>query len=273
MNTDAASDHELVAIWLATKAGTRTRTAYEHDASLLLAWLAARGAGLRTMYVSDLVEWLSQLNGAKATIARRVASVRSLLAFGHSLGYLVANVGTVLKVRAPAADLSARILTEEEVRRLAAAAADSTTRALVVFLYATGCRISEALGIRWHDVHLTPDGGAVVSLLGKRDKRRHVRIDSNVLVAIGPVKDRDAPVFCVRYPQQAWGRIARLSKRELGRRIGPHHLRHSHVSHALDRGAPVHLVQATVGHASLATTGRYAHARPGQSSGAYLGTI
>jgi integrase/recombinase XerD len=52
--------------------------------------------------------------------------------------------------------------------------------------------------------------------------------------------------------------------------VTPHWLRHSHVSHALDRGAPVHLVQQTVGHASLTTTTRYSHARPSESSGLYL---
>ena len=53
--------------------------------------------------------------------------------------------------------------------------------------------------------------------------------------------------------------------------VSAHWLRHAHVSHALDRGAPAHLLQATVGHSSLATTSRYAHARPGDSSARYLG--
>jgi integrase/recombinase XerD len=48
-------------------------------------------------------------------------------------------------------------------------------------------------------------------------------------------------------------------------------LRHAHVSHSLDRGAPIHLVQQTLGHASIATTGRYPHARPTDSSVRYLG--
>jgi integrase/recombinase XerD len=52
--------------------------------------------------------------------------------------------------------------------------------------------------------------------------------------------------------------------------VSMHWLRHAHVSHALDRGAPAHLVQATVGHASLTTTSRYAHARPNDSSARYL---
>lgn len=52
--------------------------------------------------------------------------------------------------------------------------------------------------------------------------------------------------------------------------VSPHWLRHAHATHALDRGAPIHLVQATLGHVSVATTGRYLHARPSESSGKYL---
>ncbi len=52
--------------------------------------------------------------------------------------------------------------------------------------------------------------------------------------------------------------------------VSPHWLRHAHASHALDRGAAIHLVQATLGHSSVATTGRYLHARPTESSSKYL---
>lgn len=38
--------------------------------------------------------------------------------------------------------------------------------------------------------------------------------------------------------------------------VSPHWLRHAHATHALERGAPIHLVQATLGHSSVATTGR-----------------
>ena len=47
-------------------------------------------------------------------------------------------------------------------------------------------------------------------------------------------------------------------------------LRHAHASQSLDRGAPIHLVQQTLGHASVVTTGRYLHARPTDSSARYL---
>ena len=54
--------------------------------------------------------------------------------------------------------------------------------------------------------------------------------------------------------------------------VTPHWLRHAHATHALEHGhAPIHLVQATLGHASVATTSTYLHARPTDSSACSLG--
>lgn len=55
-------------------------------------------------------------------------------------------------------------------------------------------------------------------------------------------------------------------------KISPHSLRHAHASHALEQGAKIHLVQATLGHSSVAVTSKYLHARPDESSGLYLPT-
>ena len=77
--------------------------------------------------------------------------------------------------------------------------------------------------------------------------------------------DPDAPVFRSREgsafdPSQVHHIVKIAVKRAgLPPAVSAHWLRHAHV---LDRGAPAHLVQATVGHASLATTSRYAHAQP-----------
>jgi integrase/recombinase XerD len=134
--------------------------------------------------------------------------------------------------------------------------------------------------LTWRDAQPTPDGATgVVTVRGKGDAYRAVRLPPAVwraLVALGRGAP-DAPVFASRAGgghltrQQVWRLIHRAGERAgLATRAMPHGLRHSHVSHALSRGAPAHLVQATAGHASLATTGRYAHALPADSSGRYL---
>lgn len=86
----------------------------------------------------------------------------------------------------------------------------------------------------------------------------------------------DQPVFRSRrrghlHPTQVWRIVGRPAWRAgIGKAVSTHWLRHAHASHALDRGAPIHLVQSTLGHASVATTGRYLHARPADSSANYL---
>ena len=52
--------------------------------------------------------------------------------------------------------------------------------------------------------------------------------------------------------------------------VSPHWLRHCCASHSLDRGAPIHIVQASLGHATVTTTGRYLHARPGDGAAKFL---
>ena len=53
-------------------------------------------------------------------------------------------------------------------------------------------------------------------------------------------------------------------------RVTPHWLRYAHASHALERGASIALVQATLGHDSITTTSGHTLARPGESSSKYL---
>ncbi|WP_430734229.1 tyrosine-type recombinase/integrase [Fodinisporobacter ferrooxydans] len=88
----------------------------------------------------------------------------------------------------------------------------------------------------------------------------------------------DDPIFVSRKkegqlsPSQVHRIVKAAAKRAgLGDNVSAHWLRHAHASHSLDRGAPIHLVQSTLGHASVATTGRYLHARPTDSSARYLG--
>ena len=145
---------------------------------------------------------------------------------------------------------------------------------------ATGPRwaSAELCTLTWRDAQERGDAGQV-AVSGKGKKTRVVLLSPATWQELTGLRDdagADAPIFRSRKggnldPSQVL-RIVRAAARRVGIRaqVSPHWLRHAHASHALDRGCPIHLVQATLGHASVATTGRYLHARPTDSSARYL---
>jgi len=120
-----------------------------------------------------------------------------------------------------------------------------------------------------------------VTVWGKGGKTRTVLLSQETWAELRALKGEaalDAPVFPSRkgkghLDQSQVHRIVQAAAVRAGIEapVSPHWLRHAHASHALDRGAPIHLVQATLGHASVATTAKYLHARPEDSSARYLG--
>ena len=116
-------------------------------------------------------------------------------------------------------------------------------------------------------------------MYGKGEKTRHVLLSAETwreLVQLRGSAGEDDAVFesqkggCLSRVQ-VWNIVSQAADRAgIEKNVSPHWMRHAHASHALDRGAPVHLVKDTLGHASLATTSQYAHARPGDSSARYL---
>lgn len=118
-----------------------------------------------------------------------------------------------------------------------------------------------------------------MTVFGKGGKTRVVLLKASIWPDLARLcgADPDGEVFRSREgdgtldPGQVYRIVERAAQQaDLSDRMSAHWLHHAHLSHVLDRGAPVHLVQAMVGHASLATTSRYAHARPTDSSSRYL---
>lgn len=179
-----------------------------------------------------------------------------------------------LRRRNPPQQIPQRVLTREEVAWLIHACDPGLPETLARFLYATGARISEATRLTWADVHRGPDGIMVATLYGKGGKTRYVRIRPKVWAAMqalpGPHRPTDR-IFPVSRTN-AWNWLHRAAQRAgLGDRIvSPHVLRHSHATHAIEAGANVFEVQATLGHARLDTTQIYVNLQPGPRSEAYL---
>jgi integrase/recombinase XerD len=272
----AVSDEQLIELWLHGRS-RHTQRAYRADANRFLAFC---GKPLHRVVLADLQAFSDSL-AATLTLSsanRTLAGVKSLFSFAHRIGYLPFDVARPLRL-APARDgLSERILSEGDVQRMIALDPQPRNRTLLMVLYASGCRVSEISGLRWRDVQPRGEQGQIV-VMGKRGKTRSILLPPSVyglLVGLRGEWGPDAPVFRSRKKKPlSPSQILRIVK-SAGRRAGiaanavVHSFRHSHASHSLERGAPIHLVQATLGHSSVATTGRYLHARPSDSSSTYL---
>jgi site-specific recombinase XerD len=218
------------------------------------------------------------LAGADSSRGRVLASIKSLLSFAAKLGVIPFNVGAALQKVKSRDTLADRILSEAEIARILALT-DGRDHALLRLAYAGGFRVSELVGLRWSDLADANDGTMYATVYGKGGKTRTVRISAataKVLRGLRGAAPSTGPVFVGRRgdhldPSQAW-RIVRAAadRASLGKAVSPHWMRHAHASHALDRGAKVTVVRDTLGHSSIAVTDRYAHARPGESSGLSL---
>ncbi|MEN8115181.1 MAG: site-specific integrase, partial [Actinomycetota bacterium] len=190
---------------------------------------------------------------------------------GTNKGRTPANKG----VRYPA-----EVLTPDEVRRLIAACSQTSSlglrnRALIAVMYRAGLRCSEALALRTKDLDL--QAGSLAVLHGKGDRRRTVGIDRGAISVVEAwVKRRaelglpsDAPLFCTLRGTPVGSsqvrtflpRLARMAG--IGKRVHPHGLRHTHAYELMMEGVEMPIIQAQLGHLSLATTNTYlAHIAP-----------
>ncbi len=275
--THADSDDLLIERWLFGR-GRHTQRAYRSDIARFDAFVARP---FREVTLDDLQAFAEALEAqslSPASRCRTLAAVKGLLGFGHRLGYLPFDVSRALRVPRQTARLSERILTEAQTQRLLALAESERDRVLLRLLYAAGLRVSEAAALRWRDVQPRAEAGQV-TVLGKGDKIRAVLLPRTVWDDLDRLRDgagTDEPIFRSRQGAALSATqirrvvLAAAKRAGITGRVSPHWLRHAHPTHALERGAPIHLVQATLGHASVATTGRYLHARPTASSAQYL---
>ncbi len=272
----AAHDEQMIALWLHGRS-ERTQRAYQAD---IARFLACVGKPLPLVTLGDLQAFADSLDHlAPNSRKRTLSAVKSLLSKAQKIGYLQFNVGAALELSSTKNTLGERILSEEQVQRMLALETNARNHALLRLLYAAGLRCSELCGLRWRDVQ--PKGyEAVLQVYGKGGKTRYVLISRGTFDELrrlaGQEPHPDAPVFVSKrggaLDASQVHRIVKAAAKRAGLPgdVSPHWLRHAHASHALDRGAPISLVQATLGHASVQTTGKYLHARPNESSGRYL---
>lgn len=234
-------------------------------------------ADVTTLELRGYVAALHEAGYAKTTIARRLASLRSLFRFGQREGW--ANANPAKPLRNPRKDraLPHFLSTADVGKLLAAPPADGPLglrdRAILETLYSAGLRVSELAGLNEGDLDLE---AGCVRVRGKGRRERIAPLGSYAVRAlktwlaarrVSP-KERAgalAPLFVNKFGRRLTTRsVARMLEkylRETGLdgRTTPHTLRHSFATHLLDNGADIRSVQELLGHKSLVTTQIYTH--------------
>jgi integrase/recombinase XerD len=259
--------------------------AYRRDLARYVAWCDGRGiVDIRDVTENDIADFAGSLRrpdadghvlGA-ASAARVVVGVRTFHRFAAREGQTSTDPSRHVRPSAIPRRLP-KALPYDDIRMLIENAGDDETpvglrdRALVEFLYGTGTRISEAVGLDIDDLDL---GELTVVVTGKGDKQRLLPVGEFAAEALSAYLVRGRPALAPRgrgtprlflnslgrplSRQSAYAVLQHAATRAgLAATVSPHTLRHSFATHLLQNGADVRVVQELLGHASVTTTQIY----------------
>ncbi len=235
-------------------------------------------AAVTTVRLRHYLAHLRSGGAARATVARKVASLRSFFRYLLREGIVAHNPAADLRLPRRGKLLPA-VLDEGEVTRLLdtpdpADLAGRRDRAILEVLYSTGMRIGELAAANLEDLDLL---GEAIKAKGKGKKERLVPLGAPAVRALedylairaslaGPKRRTHPRALLVsrrgrRLVQRDIRRVFDKHARAAGLRANatPHTLRHSFATHMLNRGADLRAVQELLGHASLASTQIYTH--------------
>jgi len=253
-----------------------TIKAYRRDIGLLLQFLDKGDYDEgEADFIRPFIGYLSRDGLSSRTINRILSSVRGYYRFKQRFGYARGNPTSNMKGMKFTKRLPA-FLFEDETETLLSSSGegfwDTRDRAVLEFLYSTGCRISEAVALDLTDIDLK---SRTVTVLGKGRKERNVFLGKSAEKVLKeylskrkyhvPAELRGAALFINRRGGRLTDRGVRyilqkhLRRLRFDRKVTPHTLRHSFATHILNRGADIRVVQELLGHASLSTTQVYTH--------------
>jgi integrase/recombinase XerD len=273
---------QLIGLWISRYKSAGTQRVYRGDIGAFLEFISNHPLyEITYIDMQAYEEHLLEKELAPRTYNRMIGTVRSLLSFGcEKVRMLPTNVGAILGARPIKDDLAQRILTEDQVFQILETETNSRNNTILKLLYYMGIRVSELCNLKWSDLQDRGDGCGQAIVFGKGGKTRVVLISHQVWNQVNGLRGdagKNDPVFRSakggHLDQSQVFRIVKAAAVKAGvdGNVSPHWFRHSHASHAMDRGAPLHVVQANLGHSNPAITGRYLHARPSEGSGSYLG--
>jgi integrase/recombinase XerD len=256
-----------------------TVAAYKADLTRLSNWARKNGAAAAEAITPALLDgYLAHLTAsgmAPSSIARGISAARGFVRHQLKAGDLEKDPTVHLRPPRPWRRLP-HALPEPDVARLLEPTLEPgplglRNAAMLELMYASGLRVSEAVGLRLDGIDLH---AGHVRVTGKGDRERLVPMGAVAVERLadylraarpGLARGRSAPHLFITARGRAMTRQAcwhMLRRRALACGIGPvspHALRHSFATHLLDHGADLRVVQALLGHADIGTTQIYTH--------------
>lgn len=219
---------------------------------------------------NDIRLYLYEYQKARGVTNRTLDKYREMIcwffSWAHNEEYIKRNPARSIK--AIKAEIKQRqALTQLELERLRLACCSERERAMVEFMYSTGCRVSEMAAVTLKDIDLR---AGTVHLFGKGRKHRTSYINAKCEIAIEEylkVRQGESEYLFVseRAPygglkKGALEKAVRMLAERSGveKHITPHVLRHTTATQAVNNGMPIEEVSKLLGHASVATTMIYA---------------
>ncbi|MBT4761392.1 MAG: tyrosine-type recombinase/integrase [Bdellovibrionaceae bacterium] len=222
----------------------------------------------------------------------------SLFSYALKTAYIPFNpVATISRIKVPN-KLFLKVPSQSQILKIVNSCESLRNKLVIKMLYFAGLRVSEVSNLKFKDIKKEP-GGFSIHIIGKGNKARHFKLPyldifeelqelgesksakmweiDQQLIALGEPEDNFHIFRSIRSPfnNLTTRQINYLVKKEaLNARIitevYPHLFRHAHGTHAIQNGAPISVVQSTLGHESIQTTSKYLHASGVESSGSYL---
>lgn len=263
------TDYELIELWLHGKAD-RTIEGYRCDIRQFSDQIRQP---LAEITLSDLQRFSKSLSDRKlkdATIGRKIKALKSLLAFAAKQGHIAFDVGAAMTLPKTSTNLAGRILTCDQVESLFAAAETESHRLFFMTSYYLALRIGEAVNLKWTDFNAQGKGRIQVAIKGKGGKLQSIAVPETLWQMLQPLRGEDLRLFPI-HKRTAHDIVKRSVKSaDLPSEVSHHWLRHAHARHAIEAGAPIHVVRDTLRHSSIAVTNAYLESFPDQSSADYL---
>ena len=255
-----------------------TIRAYQTNLLSLSNFLEDKNGSLQSANLMDLRSWLARerIGGkskrkkplAPATMARKIAAVRSFYRWMLREKRIESSpAGRLKSPKVPRK--TPRFLDVPEAALVVEQPAQggwflTRNRCILELIYASGLRVSEAMGLDVNDLDLA---NRLVRVTGKGGKERIVPFGPPAADSIRTwlkLIPQQGPLFLNRNGTRLSTRSAWKIVRDAGAINGitglhPHALRHTCATHLLGSGADLRAIQEQLGHSSLSTTQRYTH--------------